>query len=159
MKLLKSLLLLALVVLAGCGFQPRGQAQLPFRAAYVEAPEGSLLAGKLRGQLRVRDKLAETTASADLLVRLAGDTRSKTILSLSGAGKVREYRLTQRLILSATASDGREILKPSSIELIRDFAYSDAQLLAKEAEEASLYRDMEDEALRQILRRLSFAKP
>ena len=38
-------------------------------------------------------------------------------------------------------------------------AYSDAQVLAKENEEAQLYRDMQTDMVQQILRRLAAAKP
>jgi LPS-assembly lipoprotein len=38
-------------------------------------------------------------------------------------------------------------------------AYSDAQVLAKETEEALLYRDMQSDMVQQIMRRLVAAKP
>jgi LPS-assembly lipoprotein len=50
------------------------------------------------------------------------------------------------------------LVEPTEIHLSNDFSYSDAQVLAKEAEEASLNRSMEQDALRQILRRLSYLK-
>jgi LPS-assembly lipoprotein len=53
---------------------------------------------------------------------------------------------------------GKELIAPSEILLNRDFSYSDAEILAKEAEEATLIRGMEQEALRQVLRRLSYIK-
>jgi LPS-assembly lipoprotein len=50
-------------------------------------------------------------------------------------------------------------LPTSEILLTRDMAYSDAQVLAKEAEEALLYRDMQRDMVQQIMRRLVAAKP
>ena len=41
-------LLLAALMLAGCGFQLRGSATLPFSTLYVDAPGGSLFATQLR---------------------------------------------------------------------------------------------------------------
>jgi LPS-assembly lipoprotein len=50
-------------------------------------------------------------------------------------------------------------LPTNEVLLTRDVSYSDAQVLAKEAEEALLYRDMQSDMVQQILRRLVAAKP
>jgi LPS-assembly lipoprotein len=42
--------------------------------------------------------------------------------------------------------------------LKRDFSFNDTQVLAKEAEEALLYRDMQSDAVQQIIRRLGLIK-
>jgi len=157
LKAFLGLLLASLLV--GCGFQLRGQAQLPFVAAHVEAARGSALGEGLRQSLRGQGKLAEQSAGAPVRLRLTGETRQKNILSLSGAGKVREYRLEYRVNLSAFDTSGVELLAPTPLYLTREFSYSDEQVLAKESEEAALYRAMEQDALRQILRRLSYLKP
>lgn len=146
-------------LLAGCGFQLRGQAQLPFTAAHVEAARGSALAEGLRQSLRGQDKLTEQSEGAPVRIRLGKETRQKNILSLSGAGKVREYRLEYRVELSAYNAAGLELIAPAQIYLTREFSYSDTEVLAKESEEAALNRAMEREALRQVLRRLSYLKP
>jgi len=143
--------------LAGCGFQLRGQAALPFASAYVEAGD-SALAQRLRRHLEDKKKLAPTRADAEIIVLLSQERRDKTILSLSGAGKVREYRLSHVVEMAVTRPDAdpdaAPLLAPAILRSSRDFAYSDTQILAKEAEEAQLNRDMENELLSQILRRL-----
>ncbi len=149
-----------LVVLAGCGFQLRGQSPLPFDSAHVEAADSSVLRPLLEQNLRLNGKRVLPSAQgAQVVIRLDRETRSKEILSLSGGGKVREYRLGYRLILAASDAAGRPILAPTELRLTRDFSYDDAQALAKEAEEAQLQRDMEQDMLRQVLRRLTFARP
>jgi LPS-assembly lipoprotein len=158
-RALQALLALGLAGLAaGCGFQLRGQAALPFAAAYVDAPADSALADKLRKDLAGKGKLAEQRDQAQVVVRLSGERREKAILSLSGAGKVREYRLTHKATLSAATPAGQELLRPAELQMVRDYAYSDSQALAKEAEEAMLRRDMDDELLQQTLRRLSLIR-
>lgn len=143
---------------SGCGFQLRGQAQLPFAAAHVEAREGSPLGDALRQNLSYQHKLAAKQDEAPVRIVLTEETRTKDILSLSGGGKVKEYRLGYRVVVSVLDGAGRPLAAPSEILLTRDFTYSDAEVLAKEAEEANLVRAMEQEALRQILRRLSYVK-
>jgi LPS-assembly lipoprotein len=156
--------LLGLAVLAGiaafsgCGFQLRGQEALPFSAAYVVAPETSNVANALRRSLASQSKLARTLDEAPVRISLGKETYSKEILALSGGGKVREYRLQYRVLLSVADAAGKVAVEPTEIHLSNDFSYSDAQVLAKEAEEASLNRAMEQDALRQILRRLSYLK-
>ena len=152
---IKTLLVLGLAgLVAGCGFQLRSQAGLPFASAYVDAPKG-LLGDKLRKHLASKGKLQEARDQAEVVIRLGGEQRTKSILSLSGAGKVREYRLVHKVTLSAESPAGKELLPAADLQLTRDYSYSDAQALAKEAEEAMLQREMEDELLRQVLRRLS----
>lgn len=150
------LAILALALLAGCGFQLRGQSPLPFASAFVEAKADSALAARLRNHLALQHKLADQRERADIVIRFLNESRSKTILSLSGTGKVREYRLTLLVSIAASGVQGKERLAPAEIKLVRDFSFSDEQLLAKEAEEMALARDMEEDALRQILRRLAF---
>ncbi len=157
--LLTALMTLALAAqLGGCGFQLRGQAQLPFAAAFIDAPAGSNVGNALRLALSEQNKLAERAEGAPVRLRLAGERRDKNILSLSGGGKVREYRLEYRVTVSAHDPIGRELMPPTDLHLLRDFSYNDAQALAKETEEQSLIRAMEQDALRQILRRLSYLK-
>jgi LPS-assembly lipoprotein len=159
-KILLGLLLVAgtVIPLSGCGFQLRGQSLLPFAAAYVEAPETSKVASALRRSLSNQQKLAQSKEAAPVRIKLDKESYSKNILALSGGGKVREYRLEYRVQLSVYNVSGIELIEPTEIHLSNDFSYSDAQVLAKEAEEVSLNRSMEQDALRQILRRLSYLK-
>lgn len=155
--------------LAGCGFQLRGQSQLPFESAYVESHAKvrdndqktvvkSSLATSLRQSLSAQNKLAADAKNAPVRIVLNDESLTKSILALSGGGKVREYRLVYKVALTVVDTTGKELIAPSEILLNRDFSYSDAEILAKEAEEATLIRGMEREALRQVLRRLSYIK-
>jgi LPS-assembly lipoprotein len=58
--------------------------------------------------------------------------------------------------MSATDKQGHEVLSPSLIQLNRDFSYSDEQIMAKEAEEAQLQKEMDQDIMRQIERRLGY---
>src|SRR5712691_9787531 len=81
-------------------------------------------------------------------------------LKRNAAGRVSEYQLRYRVGFRVTDAKGAQVYLPTSeILLTRDMAYSDAQVLAKEAEEALLYRDMQRDMVQQIMRRLVAAKP
>jgi LPS-assembly lipoprotein len=55
---------------------------------------------------------------------------------------------------------GNEYVPRSVVQLQRDVTYNDSEILAKEAEEQLLFRDMENDMVQQVLRRLaSVEKP
>ena len=148
-------------LVTGCGFQLRRAAGIPFASLYLDAPAGSQVAQRLRNMLASSKtlRLAETAGQAEATLKLGAETRGKTILSLSGAGRVTEYRLSFQLTYSINGRDGRVLGEPETIDLSRELTYDDSQVLAKDAEEQLLYRDMEESATQRILRRLRNLKP
>jgi LPS-assembly lipoprotein len=92
---------------------------------------------------------------AEMLLELMEENTDKRILSLSGGGKVREFELVYRVTLRMRSAASELWSEPQTIELRRDFSYSDSELLAKEGEEARLYSSMRSDATREIMRRLS----
>jgi LPS-assembly lipoprotein len=48
---------------------------------------------------------------------------------------------------------------PATIELVRDLTYDDSNVLAKQQEETLLWRDMENDLVQQLMRRLAAARP
>jgi LPS-assembly lipoprotein len=146
---------------AGCGFQLRRLEGIPFASLYIDAPHGGAVAEGLREALtsNKQTRLSATPAEAEAVLQLGQEKRTKVILSLSGGGRVTEYRLGLELRYSIVSQDGRALTAPETIELTRDITYDDAQILAKGAEEQLLYRDMEDNAALRILRRLQAIKP
>ncbi len=146
---------------AGCGFQLRRIDTMPFASLHLDAPHGSAVAQRVDTGLRgIRSlRLAASAAEADVALKIGAEERSKVILSLSGAGRVTEYRLGLRLRYGIEGRDGRVLAAPETIELVRDMTYDDRVLLAKGTEEQLLYRDMEEVAAQRILRRLHNLHP
>ena len=151
--------LLALT-LAACGFQLRGAQPLPFSSLYVGTAENSELGASLRRNIRAlgSTRLAESPQEAQAIFTVLGEAREKNILSLSGTGRVREFQLRYRLAYRVHDLKGREFVPPTEIVLVRDISFSDERVLAKEQEEALLYRDMQNDMVQQVMRRLSSAK-
>jgi LPS-assembly lipoprotein len=143
------------LALSACGFQLRGTATLPFESLYVEGDPA--LVAELTRAIRTgtATRVAASPAEAQAVVQLQGAAREKRILSLSGAGRVREYQLIYRLGFRFLDREKRELIPDQQIELRRDLFYSDTQVLAKESEEELLFRDMQSDAVQQIMRRLS----
>ena len=71
---------------------------------------------------------------------------------------MREFRLVYRVAFRVHDGKGGEYLPASTLQLARDFTFNDADILAKETEEQLLYREMQADLVRQIMRRLSSAQ-
>ena len=154
------LALLAAVLATGCGFHLRGQVKLPYGTVYVNGAQGSGLVLALQRVIRNSDaaKLVTRADQADGVVDILSEQNSKVILSLSGIGKVREYQLQYHVKYAVRDAKGKPIVPTTEIGLSRDMTYSDTQVLAKAEEEKLLYRDMQNDAAQQILRRMAAVK-
>ena len=156
-------LLLAASV-AACGFQLRGssgQYNMPFQSIYLAFPETSPLGTELKRNLRAGDavRIENDASRAQALFDVLGETRGKSVLSLNSLGRVREYALSYTLVFRVRDANNKELLGPTEITLRRNIAFDESQVLAKESEEALLYRDMQSDLVQQILRRLAAIKP
>ncbi|MES2015099.1 MAG: LPS assembly lipoprotein LptE [Pseudomonadota bacterium] len=155
---------LALLALSACGFQLRGSGSaynMPFKTIYLAFPDNSSLGTELRRNLRGSDKVEVVAdpAKAEATFEVVSEGRSKAILSLNSQGRVREYMLTYTLVFRVRDAKGEEVLGATEIMLKRPLTFNEAQVLAKESEEALLYRDMQTDLVQQILRRLAAVKP
>ncbi len=148
------------VLLAACGFHLRGQAQLPFETLYIRGNNPLVVELKRNVAAASKTRLVDGPGDAQAVLGFTQELRDKIILSFSAAGRVSEYQLRYRVGFRVTDPKGVQVYLPTiEILLTRDMAYSDAQVLAKETEEALLYRDMQSDMVQQIMRRLVAAKP
>lgn len=157
-------MLLLAVALSACGFQLRGsngQYHMPFQSIYLGFSDTSPLGTELKRNLRGGDAVVVVAdpAKADAQFDVLSENRAKSILSLNSQGRVREYQLNYTLAFRVRDAKGAELLGPTTIALKRSIAFNESQVLAKESEEALLYRDMQADLVQQILRRLAAIKP
>lgn len=154
------LLAAAFLVLAGCGFQLRGSFSLPYESIYISAGESVVGAGLKRyirasGETRVVDSASD----AQVTFLRTAEKRSTMVLSYSSSGRVREKRLQYHYAYRIVDSKGRDLVPQNYVELNRDVTYADSATLAKTQEEDLLWRDMENDLVQQLMRRLVTAKP
>jgi LPS-assembly lipoprotein len=149
------------LLLAACGFHLRGQKAfaLPFQTLYVQsANDYAPFIIELKHAIQANSvRIADSPEQAQLTLQIVSEVTDKQILSLSGAGRVIEYRLQYRISLRAYDQNQQEWLAPQEITLQRNFPYDDSQILAKEQEEALLYQNMRSDAVEQVLRRMNHA--
>jgi LPS-assembly lipoprotein len=154
------LALLLVISLSACGFQLRGSYSLPWDTLYLGWPENSLIHAEVKRGIEASSQTRIVTdpkaAQASLIV--LADLPTKSILSLSGTGLVREYQLTRSFVYKIQDAEGKELVPSNQIILQRAMTFDDAHLFAKEAEEAMIMKEMQQDMVMQLLRRLAAIK-
>jgi LPS-assembly lipoprotein len=154
----RRLLLAVLAPLAGCGFELRRAPELRFSTLALTgfAPK-SPLADELRMNINASrtTRIVEAPAQAQVVLEALTDAREKNVVASTAAGQVRELQLRARLKFRLRTPAGRELIPDTEILLTRDFSYSESAALAKEQEEAFLYRAMQGDIVAQLMRRLA----
>jgi LPS-assembly lipoprotein len=161
--LVPGLALVLALALTACGFHLRGsngQYHMPFQSIYLGFADTSPLGTELRRNLRADEAVVVVAdpAKADAQFDVLAENRAKSILSLNSQGRVREYLLTYTLAFRVRDAKGAELLGRTEIALKRSITFNESEVLAKESEEALLYRDMQSDLVQQILRRLAAIK-
>lgn len=151
--------LMVAALLSACGFHMRGASDMamPFKTIYLGFADTSPLGNALKRNIRGAGStvVVPDAKDADAILDVLSETREKSVLSLNSQGRVREYTLIYTFKFRVRDGKGSDLLAPTEIRLARDINYDDSQTLAKESEEAMLYRDMQSDLVAQILRRLS----
>jgi LPS-assembly lipoprotein len=149
--------------LTACGFQLRGSNgtyTMPFHSLYLTFDDTSALGTELKRNLRAgKVDVADKPEQAEAQFVVLGENRGKSIQSLNSLGRVREYLLTYTLTFTVRDPKGVVLLPATEITLRRNMAFDETQVLAKESEEALLYRDMQADLVQQIMRRLAALRP
>ncbi len=151
-------LLAGSVLLAGCGFKLRGEQNFAFESIAVNAPQNGPVAIELRRALgtRLRDGIVPPGGvAAQVMLDVTNEQREKTVVGVNAAGQVREFQLRIRVNIKLRSAEGKELIADSEILQQRDISFNESASLAKEAEEGLLYRDMQNDIVQQVLRRLA----
>ena len=148
------------VALAACGFHLRGEAHFAFETLYVNSPAAQPLTIELRRSLEGGGsaKLVDSADKAQAILDVSSVENNKQILSLSSGGKVAEYLLTTRVLFRVRDTAGNDWLPLAEVLVRRTYTYNDAEALAKEVQEQRLWREMQDDVVAQMVRRLQAAK-
>ena len=148
-----------LATLAGCGFHLRGTADVPFETLYLpNADSGIALDLRRYVQAGTRARVVDDPKQAEAILAFIEENREKNILSLTGAGRVSEFQLKYRVGFRVHDGKGSDYVPQTSIALTRDITFADTDVLAKEAEEQLLFRDMQSDMVQQIMRRLAASR-
>jgi len=146
------------LAVAGCGFKLRSSQNYGFeRIAVLPNPGGPLLTELRRSLANAVTVLpAEAPLSqAQVVLDLLQEQREKIVVGVNASGQVREFQLRLRVRFKLRTPQGQELIGPSDISQQRDISFNESAVLAKEAEEGLMYRDMQSDIVQQLLRRLA----
>ena len=149
---------LALVTLGGCGFALRKAPNFAFTTLYstLASPLGIELRRSLEATRKVRViSDARLISEAQVVLEVLLDQREKVVLSRNSTGQVSAFQLRLRFRFRLRTPAGKELIPLTEILLQREINFNESAVLAKEAEEALLYRDMQSDIVQQIMRRLA----
>lgn len=147
-------------LLAGCGFQLRKAPDFAFDSILITGDPASPLAAQLRRTLAADGRLkvlppGSVPTRANVVLDVPVEQREKVVVGLNASGQVREFQLRLRVTFRVNTPQGRELIPSTELLQQRDISFNEAAVLAKEAEEALLYRDMQTDIVQQLLRRLA----
>jgi LPS-assembly lipoprotein len=148
----------ASALLAGCGFELRGAPELRFRSLQLLGfAARSPLAEELRASINASKTtlVVESAAQAEVVLEALADAREKSVVASTAAAQVREVQLRSRLDFRLRTVAGKELIPATEIALKRDMSFTESAALAKEQEEALLYRAMQSDIVAQVMRRLA----
>lgn len=155
---MRLLVLFLTFALSACGFQLRGSYSLPWETLAISGvPENNELYFQIRRSIEAGSltKVVADVKQANATLVVLQNLQHKAILSLSAKGLVREFQLTRTFQYRVQDTQGKEILPVSQIILQRDMTFDDERIFAKEAEEALIWREMQQDLVQQLLRRLA----
>ena len=147
-------------VLTACGFELRKAPEMAFHTVYTNIPDNSLFGQQLKRNLKANDQLEIITdvreiERAQVIFELIQELQEKVVLSKSSTGTVREYLLRSRVRFKLRTRDGYELIPDTELVQERDISFSETAALSKESEEQLLYKDMRNDLVQQVLRRLA----
>lgn len=158
---LRALAGLAVVTaLSACGFHLRGQATYTFSSIYLNAAKTPVFQTQLRRALEGggNAKVMPSAEGAQVILEVPSIIDEKEVLSLSSGGSVLEFQLVMRVSFRLHDADGIDWLPPGEIILRRSYTFNESEVLARDAEEQRLLREMQNDAVAQLVRRLQAAR-
>lgn len=154
------------LALASCGFRLRGAFQLPFSSLRSNLSERSEIGRELRAQLQASGvRLVEPAMAgqsqppADIELTVLQEQRERAVVGITSIGQVRELQLRVRFKFRVRSGQGRDLIDDLELLQERDLSYDEALVLGKQAEEELLYREMQSDIVRQLMRRLASLQP
>jgi LPS-assembly lipoprotein len=154
----RRLLLGAAATLAGCGFQLKRPPELSFQTIQLTGfGPRSPLATELKTSIDASSttKVVEAGKDAQVVLQALGEAREKSVVAQTSANQIREFELRLRFNFRLRTAAGKDLVPDSEILLKRSLTYTESAALAKEQEEAFLYRAMQSDIVSQVLRRLA----
>lgn len=158
MKQTRLLLLLTLpLLLAGCGFQLRGEADLPAEMANthmaVDDPY-STLARRVQTMLEQNGVSFVGPGRATAILEIPENQVVTQVLTIADNARVREYRVSHTVKFRLVDAEGNELMEMQTLRQTREISFDEQKILASSREQEYLKEDLAENLARQIVNRL-----
>jgi LPS-assembly lipoprotein len=149
--------------LAGCGFKMRGSFTYAFKTLFSGFVDNSTLGNEFKRVIAADGQVvviadASQADKAQVVLEVLNEQREKVVVGVTASGQVREFQMRIRLKFKLRTPSGKDIIPETELLVQRDISFNESAVLAKEAEEGLLYRDMQTDMVQQLLRRLAAIK-
>lgn len=164
-SIVRVLLSLIAVLLAGCGFKMQGVTPMPFDSLTTTIPQNSQFGADVRRAIRaaspntliIEPSAAQPVSKSVPQARLeqVAEVRNTRIVALNAQGKPEEFELTLVYTFRLVNAKNQIILPDTTLTAARSMPFDERVVQAKEGEAATLYRDMQKSLVARMMRRLT----
>jgi LPS-assembly lipoprotein len=154
----RSVVTLLVAGASGCGFELKRAPELRFKTVQLAGFSArSPLAAELRATIDATPttKVVEGVAQAEVVLEALTDSRERSVVASTAVGQITELQLRARFRFRLRSVAGKELIGATELLQSRDMSYTESAALAKEQEEASLFRSMQSDIVSQVMRRLA----
>ncbi len=149
----------AAALLAGCGFQLRGELDLPESVRTVQVMAPLALRNDILALLESGSIDASTSsADADINITVTSENFTRRVLSVDATtGKEREFQLAYSVVFGVTQRDGKRVIESDTVSLLRNYDFDTQAVIGTSREEDLLRDEMRRDAAQQLMRRIEAA--
>ena len=158
-RLPKALVLTAVTLLAGCGFQLRGTSPVPaaLQPLAVDCPQSlpASFCNSVRNQLALGGVEVVGEASADYLLRLRHYQQDRRASAITATASAAEYLLRHSVTMELFTADQVPLIAETDLSATESYRYDENNVLAKQREEDELEQQLGDRLAQQVIFRLA----
>jgi LPS-assembly lipoprotein len=151
----------AALALPACGFRLRQALSFSFQGVRLEGAPATVAAA-LSKELQAAGVTVwavgvavPPNASPPVVLQVMTDQRERIVVGQTATGEVRELQLRHRFRFQLRTAQGRELIDTTELLVERDIGFRETAVLPKQGEEELLYRDMREDLVQQMVRRLA----
>jgi LPS-assembly lipoprotein len=173
-SIVRVLLGLMTLLLAGCGFKMQGATPMPFDSLAITIPQNSQFGADVRRAIRAASPdiviiepspvkpvvpgekpVIDPKTIPQARLEQVSEVRNSRIVSLNARGKPEEFELTLVYTFRLVDAKNQIILPDTTLSAARSMPFDDRVVQAKEGEAVTLYRDMQKSLVARMMRRLT----
>ncbi|MCK5189678.1 MAG: hypothetical protein KAR12_06445 [Methylococcales bacterium] len=148
-------LLLMLLFISACGYQLRGNLELPEGLTSIYLQDGS---GQLRKEIKrtlrsTEGKLVTSIEDAGIVVKVTRENMRRRVTSTSSTGRANEFELYYQLDFILLDAEGNKLSEKQAVEISRDYFNDQEDILGKNDEEQTIRKEMYRQAVQTIFTR------